>query len=194
MLLGVAFWCFFNKRLDVSEEVINYAIKHGMKMGKGTGVEGLSRIMMSPSLLATFAWISYKLGGPSRPWLRWVPAFMGGTPKNFQAHLQVLHCLLRRHLTGKKDQYKKIFASQARRQRSNPLFAYAAGDAIKARRLLSDECLWPQDRLPWRMDRKSPWVLERDWGDDWKPAPDNMNIEHTGADFMFCYWLVRENI
>ena len=70
MLLGLAWFAYFNKRLDISEQVIKYALSHYCVMGQGT----ISRTLLTPGLLSTFAWISYRLGGPNRWWLRCIPA------------------------------------------------------------------------------------------------------------------------
>src|SRR5690606_3576842 len=97
-----------------------------------------------PNLFSTFCWISYRLGGPSRRWARSVPA-SGGKTKDFQAHLQVLHILLRKHVIGEIS-YKEVdtLMAHAKREPNNPLFAAATLDFDKAFRLLSDPILWPQ--------------------------------------------------
>ncbi|MFA5999970.1 MAG: hypothetical protein WC783_03270, partial [Candidatus Paceibacterota bacterium] len=50
-LLGLAWYTFYNKKLDISEQIVKYAINHAGYMGKGS----LSRINIRPSLLATYA-------------------------------------------------------------------------------------------------------------------------------------------
>jgi hypothetical protein len=189
MILGLAWYAYHNKRLDISEGVIKYALKNWGVMGKGDP----ARVNIMPSLFSTFCWISYRLGGPSRPWARWIGVGTNKKLKDFQAHLQVLHILLREKLNPGGRQwgaFAEILTAHAKRQPNNPLFAYAVGDYDKAFRLLSDPLLWPPKRLPTRGDRKESWVVQRDYGSDWKPSTEFPNKIHSGADFIFCYSLL----
>lgn len=194
MLVGLAWYAFHNKRLDISEQVITYALSHWLKMGKGTGLEGWSRIIITPGLLATFSWISYKLGGPSRAWLRWVPVSFGTkVMTGFQAHLQVLHILLRKQVSGKEsDNDRYILREQAKRSSQNALFQYAAGNTTRARALLTNDKWWPEKRLPTVGDRREPWLFQRDYGEDWQPAVGAK--KHSGGDFLFLYWLICKQV
>lgn len=187
MLLGLAWFAYFNKRLDISEGVIKYAISHGMVMGEGV----LSRTLMTPSLLATFAWVSYKLGGPSRWWLRWIPADFGAKVDGYQAHLQALHIILRKKLRGAwSSRDRKTMGRLADDQPMNPLFQLAAiRNAREVEDLLSCEQWWPKDRLPTSADRSSPWLPERAYGKDWKPSSKAERV-HSGGDYLFLKWLL----
>ena len=69
MLMGILYYSYYNNRLDISESVIRYALSHWCIMGIGSP----TRTFLTPGLLSTFAWVSYRLGGPSRPWLRYLP-------------------------------------------------------------------------------------------------------------------------
>src|SRR5687768_2231383 len=67
MLMGLAWYCYHNKRLDISEQIIKHAMSNWGLMGKATDIKTLwSRCQIMPSLFATFCWISYRLGGPCR--------------------------------------------------------------------------------------------------------------------------------
>ena len=102
MLLGLAFYTWRNKRLDISEHIIKYALSHWFIMGEAATLKyKLGRCLLTPGLLATWAEISYRLGGPNRWWLRYIPQFESKSVTGFQAHLSILHCLLREELTGK---------------------------------------------------------------------------------------------
>lgn len=184
MLLGLAWYAYSNGRLDISEGVIKYALSHWMVMGKGAK----SRTIMTPGLLSTFAWISYRLGGPSRLWLRWIPTVESAQATDYQAHLSMLHILLRRELTGKEDLHADVAQAQCKRQPNNPLFQWAAGNGAIAESILMDERLWPNDRLPTSRDRKGEWLLQRDDGHNWQPGEGD-HI-HTGGDFLFLANLV----
>lgn len=185
MLLGLAWYAYFNNRVDISEQVIGYALSHCLIMGEGV----LSRTFMTPGLLSTYSWISYRLGGPSRPWLRYIPQFESSKVTDFQAHLSVLHILLRNKLTGK-DNYQSLLLKQAQRQPNNPLFQYAAGYRSAAESILMNPTLWPVDRLPTSLDRKSNWLPQRDYGPDWQPSSGEKKI-YSGSDFLFTYWLMN---
>jgi hypothetical protein len=189
-LLGLAYYAWYNNRLDISEDVVKYALKHFGKMGEGDP----ARTNIMPALLSTFAWISYKLGGPSRAWLRWVPVptLVNKDVAGFKAHLQVLHMLLRRNITGKRHKAEDITLEyHANRQPSNPLFAYAVGDTGKANRLLNDPILWPDDRLPTNRDRSESWLTQRDYGSDWLPDLDGNVKIFNGGDYLFTFALVN---
>jgi hypothetical protein len=189
MLLGLAWYAYFNKRLDISEGVIKYAFTHGFVMGKGV----LSRTLMTPALLATFAWVSYKLGGPSRGWLRWIPADLGAKVDGYKAHLQVLHILLRKTLSGKwSKQDQKTVGRLQLDEPLNPLFSACNASLIaneEIEEVLDCENWWPSDRLPNSQDRKAQWLPMRSYGKDWKPSPGEWKV-HSGGDYLFIKWLL----
>lgn len=187
MFVGLLWYAFYNKRLDISEAVISYALKNWCIMGSGTP----TRTFMTPGLLSTWAWVSYRLGGPSRPWLRYIPQSESASVTGFQAHLSVLHILLRNKLTGK-DGYRDLLNGHYARQPQNPLFAFAAKEYLMAAQLLMNSKLWPEDRLPNNHDRSSDWLLQRDYGADWQPDNDySMEMTFCGGDFLFVAWLLR---
>lgn len=186
MLIGLAYYSYYNNRLDISEQVIKYALTHFGFMGEGA----LSRINIMPPLLSTFAWISYRLGGPNRPWLRCIPTFASKNTTDYQAHLAVLHALLRDELTGKSTKtHQNLYKYQADRNSENALFQYAAGRVDKAYTILSNEAYFPSNRLPRRSDRKGPWLWERDFGDNYKPGDSEKIL--SGGDFLFVYALCK---
>jgi hypothetical protein len=98
MLLGVAFYCRFQERDDIAMDVIRYALKHLGVMGKGV----LSRTLMSPSLLGTFALIVKKIQGDKTPfWVKVLSKIPLLTPNikklaDYEKHLFALHYYLRR--------------------------------------------------------------------------------------------------
>lgn len=185
MLLGLAWYAYYNKRLDISESVINYALKNKMVMGEGE----LSRTLMTPSLLSTYCYISYRLGGPNRWWLRWIPDIESKHTTDYQAHLTVLHILLRNELTGKQKN-TKVLQYHADRQPLNPLFLIGINDKDTARDVLMQSAWWPNDRLPSSSDRKAQWLPMRDEGSDWEACRDGKI--HSGGDYLFCWWLLSK--
>lgn len=195
MLVGCAWWSWCNKRADITEGICDYATKYFGVMGKGK----LSQTLMTPSLLNTFANISWKLGGKSYPLLRLLPCYISPNLKDYQRHLAVLHALLRLRMDLKINDsvfYKAILA-----QPNNPLFSYAcaaAGDvndifAKTTENQLMNSHFWPSDRLPTSLDRREPWLLQRDYGDDWQPEDGLVATSdtHSGADFLFVSALLQ---
>jgi hypothetical protein len=82
---------------------------------------------------------------------------------------------------------------QVNRQPKNPLFLHADGQDIQALDILTDESLWPSDRLPRKSDRKAFWLPMRDYGKDWKPELAKADLmPHAGADFLFMVWLISK--
>lgn len=191
MLLGLAYYAYCNHRLDITEQVITYALSHCFVMGEGL----LSRTIMTPGLLSTYAWISYRLGGPSRPWLRYLPQIESKKVVGFRAHLSVLHILLRRTLEGKEDKYADLLKYHANRNPENALFLYAAGEVDKAYTILNKEEYFPSDRLPTSQDRKTAWLWNRDYGSDYFPdSQHNKKKIFGGGEFLFVHSLLNNKI
>lgn len=184
MLIGLAWFCWHNKRRDIADNIIDRALTNFGVMGRGDP----SRINIMPALLSTFAWISYKLGGPSRPLLRAWMVGAGGKLTDFEAHLQVLHLMLRRDISGKiSSRGMKTLRYHADRQPTNALFQAAVGNNIKALGLLDRQNWFPSNHLPTSVNRSEPWLFQRDYGLDWLPDPELPVRGHSGADFVFLY-------
>lgn len=196
MLMGLAWYAWKNKCLDISEQVVKYALKHNFIMGKSVSKQNLfAKCMITPGLLATYAEISYRLGGPNRWWLRWIPQIESKSVKGFQAHLCMLHCILRKELTGKlPKRIEDVVLYHAQRESKNPLFQYAIENYTSAIAVLLDSKLWPDEALPTRSDRKEAWLLQRDYGLDWQPTADNPTKVHSGGDFLFVSSLILQKI
>jgi hypothetical protein len=195
MMLGLAWYVWKNNRLDIAEQVVKYALSNWCIMGKAATFKDLiGRCLMTPGLLATWAEISYRLGGPNRWWLRYLPQFESSSVMGYEAHLCVLHILLRKELTGTiPKRIEKVLHIHATKNPTNPLFQYAVGKIDDAVSLLMVDTWWPNDRLPTRGDRKESWLIQRNYGDDWKPAKEEKEIEHSGADFLFVSSLILKN-
>jgi hypothetical protein len=191
MFVMLAWYIYFNKRLDLSEQIINYALNHWLVMGEAdTFKDKIGRCLLSPGLLATFCEISYRLGGPNRWLIRNIPNLEDNKAVDFEAHLSVLHILLRNRLTNKFNN-SDILQAQAKREPNNPLFAFAAGYIRKALKLLDNNKLWPEDRLPTTADRFEQWLPQRGEGKDWAPSEAQPPKVHSGADYLFLIWLIN---
>lgn len=192
MLLGLAWYCWSNNRLDIAEQVVSYALSHWLIMGKaGTFKDKVGRCLMTPGMLATWAEICYQLGGKNRWWLRYMPQVESSSVTGYQAHLCVLHVLLRKSLTKHlPKRSERVLQAHAKREPNNPLFQFAVGNVKEAEALLLNEKWWPSDRLPTRGDRKESWLVQRDYGKDWEPAEEDKEVKHSGGDFLFVAGLV----
>lgn len=190
MLVGLAWYCWFNRRGDIAEDVVRHALSNRLCMGVGTP----TRTTITPALLATFALISAALGGPKRRWLTWVGTgrcFEGG----FQAHLWVLHTLLRKKMGGKVSELQwDCLVFHAKRQPKNPLFRIAVNDKKGAAALLENRKWWPEGRLPTAGDRSEGWLTQRDYGQDWMQAFVNRDKIHHGGDYVFTYALLNDKL
>ena len=190
MFVGLAWYCWKHDRKDIANEIVKYALSHWMIMGEASSLKDkIGRCFLGFGLLGTFARISGKYR-----WLWWLPVDMPKAPvmEGYQAHLQVLHRLLRHKITGKDPSKDKMLQAQAARQPENPLFNAAIGNKDKALEVLSNTKYWPEDRLPTAKDRHEPWLPMRDKGSDWEPS--NGNHVHSGGDFLFCYGLLNGDI
>lgn len=202
MLLGVAYWCWYNKRGDVAEQIVVHAMKHMGFMGKAEDLKALwGRTQILPGLFATFCWISYKLGGPCRWWAMWIPADSGHKTDNYAAHLQILHILLRKEIAGFTFWFENaILKYHVNRQPLNPLYHIAVGDYEKASRILDERIdWWPDDRLPTNFDRETEWIPMRDsyekgWNSISVKPGRKVEQVHSGGDYLFCKWLINKGI
>lgn len=188
MILGVLYSAYYNKDLQLSESIVKYAFKHFGIMGKGV----LSRTLITLSLLSTAAWVSYKLGGRPRKWLRCIPYIGGNNVKGFEAHLQVLHLLLRKEMNtfDSKNYKSKYFSSHVVRNPDNALFLYACDYLALAEDALDNEKLFPVDRPPNSRDRKEFYLWQREKEKDWLPSDVKPAIRHAGLDYLFVSWLI----
>lgn len=189
MLLGVMWWCWRKQRLDVAEALWQYGHKNQWVMGTGD----VSRTLLEPGLQGTLALLIAELGGKKRL-ARFMPQIWNTGMTDYEAHLQVLHILLRGEVEGYIDSHQmNILIEQNYRQPLNPLFEvafarYSDGDMTKASIGLLIEPWWPSDRLPKASDRSEPWLQQRDYGAGWLPG--TKDLTHSGADFLFIASLI----
>lgn len=198
MLLGVAWWSYFNDRPDVLEDVIKYALQHCFIMGKGKAIENIfGQAFFTPTMYALYARLVHAMGYKKHYIMKWVPVDVGGLRQGFQAHLQVLSIFLT-FIAEKKisNKNKQVILAHAKRQPANALFLtmayYLTGDvsyAERAKKILKQKILFPENRLPTTHDRYASWLWQRDYSSDWKPDYE-IYEEHHGGDFLFCYALL----
>jgi len=191
MLVGLLWYAWRNKRLDIADQLLQYGKENGWIMGAGP----YSRTYVTPGLQSTIAEVVYRLGGEDNKFLRSYPQ-VWGSADGYQRHLQILLILLRGELTGSIGDWaletvQEAFASNS----SNALFAYAhakwsSGDYAPMHTALLDTDYFPDDRLPDTSNYCTEWLWERAPGPDWKPCP-GAAAQHTGADWLFVYGLLN---
>lgn len=193
MLLGVMWWAWAEKRLDVLERMWSYGEARDWFMGDDSA--GGFHTQLGP-LIPLLAREILALGGEDHwAWRRIPLASESDEGKtDFEAHLQVLQIMLNAEVSyGVTEKGLARLREQAERQPGNPLFQYALhawtdGQLDVAANLLLNEQYWPTGRLPTSADRCSNWVLERDSGADWEPC--DAGRTHSGGDLLFTSWLI----
>lgn len=186
MFLGLFLYIWYNKRLELAEQIFSYGEANNWKMGEGD----ITRIYLTPALQATLAEIIARLGGENHKVARALPVILTDGNRGFAAHLDVLLILLRGDMIGSiSADNLKVLESHLSRNAKNGFFAYVYhkfldGDQSQAVSVLLDPGLFPSDRLPTNQDHKEPYLWQREFDDDWQPSADPL-VEHAGADFYF---------
>jgi len=195
MFLGLFFPMFRDRSIETLQGIADYDEEHDGKMGGHDGsTDGKNRVTMTPTLRATLYELIYQLGGDNSAY-RKVPQ-VWGPQKGFQAHLQVLHILIR--AAAQKaidDDDLRALKAQAERQPDNALFQAAYhkfkdGNQNRAVEILLKEDLFPSDRLPVATDRCAPYLFMHDKNDDdWSPCKGG---KHSGTDLLFAYSVIMD--
>lgn len=202
MLLGLAKALWHRQDVENAKEVLLYAENNNFKMGDGD----LSRVMMSPSLYATFQAIVAKAPGSTVP----MPPRVENPDPNagemsltqesadalliqtgYRAHLTVVHIYLRGLIYGGITELEmRILKAQAERQPRNALYRavyqrFSNGRQDEAIKLLMDEAFFPSDRLPSTAEYCTDYLYQRDdLAKDWAPCPEEIK-SHNGIDWLF---------
>ncbi len=204
MFIGLFLWIWHNKRLDLIEDIIQYGEAHTNALGGWVMGEGDKfRISIRGSGQATAYEMRYRLGG-SNHWKRKIPQVWPRV-KDYEAHLQVLHILLRAHLTGGvRSVALRALRGNAEREPRNALFVavynrFKDGDRSAAIESLLDETIFPSDRLPVSSDRCTFYLWQREVTRDGEPNPDWLPCKErsevfTGIDFLFGAAIVLNKI
>ena len=231
MLLGLLYWIWRKKRLDVAMRLAEYGKKHWWMMGEYSIITapykivelqsnlppwipkcmtkgivkhaGLTAVIMTPGLIALLYEIIYRLGGENS-WRRYLPNLEDENQTGYQAHLQALYIALYGEVCGYITETQlAIMEGQAIRQSKNALFTaiyakYTDDIALKdffyqkTCNALSNERLFPSNRLPTTDDRESQWLWEWEERSDWLPSLANETTVHSGGDYTFVISIMRK--
>jgi hypothetical protein len=186
MYIGLFTYLWHQRGLGEVAGLIKTAEARNWVMGDGPAGE----VIMTPNLAATLYELRYRLGGADGLGRRlYNEQAEGRNLTGYQAHLQVLHTLLRGSLMGGVTALQlNILRSHAERQPRNVLFLaayhrFTDGDQAEALRLWPSFC--PAGHLPTTAERCDDYLWQRDEApSDWQacpkaPAPE---LTYTGVD------------
>lgn len=190
MLLGLTFYAWRAKRVDILKELVSYGESHNWVMGEPASEVG--RVVMTPSMAGLIYQALYRLDGVDRT-ARHIPDVYPSGLTGYQAHLQVTSILLRGEVSdqpGISDDALARLKEHAAKNDKNPYYAAAlavyTGDARAAVDLLSDDSEWPDGELPDEQDHCQAWVVQRDQDDSaWQACQEADKDTIYGADFVF---------
>ena len=195
MILGLVLASWQARDAGRIAELIKYGEDHVSIGGWWLFGEGApSRTLIRTNLQSTIYRASRKLGGPSNRLADFPPVF--AHVQGYEAHLHVLHILLKGLIDGSITSYDlgfmRYFAERAPR---NALFQailhrFTDGDYSTAAQILRDEALFPSDRLPTSAERCEPYLWQREEGESWQSCPTESK-QHPGIDFMLAAYLIK---
>lgn len=199
MILGMLWstWYMKDKKKALSrlQRLIDYSKGENWKVGRGPA----GSTFITPPLRNTIAQMVFELGGKDHKVMRAYPMVWAKGLEGYQAHIQVLHILLRKKVMG--DVSSKAHSRIIEHHRRNPknaFFSYAYycfhnGDYRKAADILLNEDYFP-DRLPESRDRCTEYLWQREKSvKDWGACPKEKLI-HDGVDYMFVAKLILEEV
>lgn len=199
MLLGLSLYLWQTDGRQDMQDVVDYADAHEGVMGQGE----LSRTQILLTLYHTYKAMLARVGHIPLPPKIDNPNIDADVQSlaemalltGFEAHLTVLHIFLRGLVYGELSQLElEILSSQAERQPRNAFYQavyhkFLDGDQTAAVAALMDETLFPKESLPTADNYCTPWLWQRDDGEDWQPCPDAP--AHTGGDWIFAAEIIR---
>lgn len=193
MLLGLSFWIYQTRRLEMISSLINYGRAHSDKFGLWImGAGDLARTTIRPNLQDTFYGLQAALGIDADN--KTIPQIWSYSAHGYQSHLQMLHIFLRR-LIGQPESpiTREILAYQAKLHQNNALLFAIIGEYKKAEKILMNQKYFPADRLPESKDRCGFYLWQRDQtSQDWLPCDENKT--HSGVDFLFASAIILGKI
>ena len=191
-LLGLMFRAHYYGDLGTLDDLYRYGKAHSWIMGAGPP----SRTYFNPVIRKTLALLILDLGGERYPSVGrkdlmtdWGPGLNG-----YQAHIQIIHILLRGRVGPINDDMLRRIDEHYKREPKNGLFSFANGlyntgnqdDTILL--LLSR---FPHTRLPTNADWCPRWLWEED-SSKWDSCPGDE--KHSGGELIFITTLLEEHL
>lgn len=184
MLVGVMFYAWAHRDLDMLQRLYSYGETHSWVMGAGDVTRTGLR-----TLRGTLAAAIHALGGPYRLDDELITDPQLIVKDGYEAHLQVLVLLLRGEIYGDLSAYsRQILRRLADGNPDSPIMQAAAarwvGQEYAPRFVAAARAeYWPAGRLPTSDDRCGEWLTQAD-DKDWQPCPSEGKI-HSGGDILF---------
>lgn len=203
MAIGLMFYLWQQhdaKALQEIEELITYSKNKGWYLCDAPEPLRTSRCYVNPNLKGTMYELAYQLGGTDNKARKvpYIPSEPAIKVTGFEAHLSVLHILLRGMMTGSITfLQKEALRYQKNREPRNLLFrtAFAKFDDGNMANIVNELKAmkeFPDDRLPDTFARCEPYLWQRDFGDDWKPCAGALT--HPGIDYTFLVALINDKV
>lgn len=193
MIVGLLWWVWRTKNVEVASQLKQYAEEHALKMG-----EGDLRVYLTPQLYNTLFYIHKRLTGSNKD--STLPTIWDAGLDGYQAHIQMLHILLRAEIElYVQSKELEVIKAMYEREPDNALFAYAYSKFVSGNydRLVAHLASMPQfpnDRLPTSQHRCTEWLWQRvSTSNDWKPCVDKQEA-YSGGDFLFIAKLILDEI
>lgn len=193
MLIGLLWWIWRNKDLELAKELYAHFKKNNYVMGLGDP----SRLLVMSGLEGTLAEIIFRLGGKNHFLARRQKQSWPKNLSGYEEHLLVLHALLLGEVQGglqsKASDALEHYGKDSCFAVSKFAYAlYFTGNLNPAAECLLDERFWPSDRLPTNKDRSADWLHTQDNPKDYQPSTDSDVREFAGADLVFYGSLILE--
>ena len=192
MLLGLMWYAWSLKDLQILEDLYEYGSKNNWVMGEGDPARTGFRTLRGTLVAAINA-----LGGPKRPIAELFTDPQLITQSGFGAHLQALHILLRGEIYGRMSGWNKSkLKGLAAENPDSPLMQAAAARWVSSSYLdsflkaASNTQYFPSDRLPTSADRCTDWATQQNNPRDWAPCPEENRI-HSGGDLLYSLWILQ---
>lgn len=189
MFLGLYFWIYKNKRIDLITEIVKYGQKHSNKLFWIMGEGDKSRTSFNPGFIATTQELRYRLGGANSNSRKFPQAYSKAL-KGYEAHIHVLHIYLRYLITKKMSSTAwETIKHYADTQPVNALFTsiacrFDSSYCDLSYKTLLDSNLFPNEKLPTNKNYCGEYLFQRDQNSSsWKPCKELKN--HIPIDFLF---------
>lgn len=191
-ILGVLWFAYKHKRLDIVKDLWSYGMSHAWFMGEGRlgGVDTL----LNPNMIGLLDKLEVLMGGNTHP-LAIYDVKMSDC-QGYECHIGALMVLLEAEITNNiSNSNLELIKTLHNRNPNNPLFSYiverfTSDNYDKTIDILLNSPNYPSDRLPTSSDVCEPWPMQRE-DSELKVCPEENKI-HSGGDFLFIASLILD--
>ena len=189
MLLGVMYYAWYNKDLNMLERLFQYGKDNNWVMGyyRPGDTKAYGTMLFNPNYISLLARLIHGLGGADSA-ARYTPIVLTRSCQGFECHLSTLFILLLGEVSGLKSSDVDILEKNSIQNPNNILHAAAANLYGRSRPILVNEW-YPYSRLPSNIERCEPWAIQRS-DLDTGLTPCNQTKTHSGGEVIFVNWLL----